>query len=178
VSDSGVNISRRSALRRGLLLIGGAVGFGSLAGQAEARPESGATAGGVRELRLRGRGWHVSGSGRQGGQALKGGERTQTHGELLDRAGRAVGTFAATSFHLSSPFSHGDAADQSLELHTFALPGGTILGMGSALGGEDLFAVVGGTGEFVGARGSYVARQDVRERGGDGTAEITIQLSA
>ena len=169
--------SRRSALLRGLLLIGGAVGVGAATGRADARPAP-ETVAGMRTLEFRGRGWHVSGAGRQSGQALRGGERTQTYGELLDGAGTAVGSFSAASFHLSNPFSHGDLADQSLELHSFSLPGGTILGMGSALGGQDAFAVIGGTGDYTGARGSYVARQDVRERGGDGTADITIYLSA
>jgi hypothetical protein len=49
--------------------------------------------------------------------------------------------------------------------------------MGSAAGGQDAFAIVGGTGEFAGARGSYVARQSLRERGGDGTAEIHMFLN-
>jgi hypothetical protein len=178
MSDNG-RTSRRSALKRGLLLIGAAVGGGSLAGHAEASPRVGQakTPDGVRELAFRGRGWHVSAAGRAAGLPLQGGERTQTFGELTDLRGRPAGSFTAASFHLSSPFTHGVGADSSLELHVFSLAGGTILGMGSAAGGDDAFAVVGGTGEFAGARGSYVARQGLRERGGDGTAEIRFFLS-
>jgi len=50
--------------------------------------------------------------------------------------------------------------------------------MGSVLPGESLFAIVGGTGRYAGARGSYVASQHLRELGGDGTAHFVLNLSA
>ena len=46
-----------------------------------------------------------------------------------------------------------------LQLHTFEMSDGTLLGMGSAAaGGTGTFAVVGGTGAYRGASGSYTAR--------------------
>ena len=46
-----------------------------------------------------------------------------------------------------------------LQLHTFEMGDGTLLGMGSAVsGGAGTFAVVGGTGAYRGASGSYTAR--------------------
>jgi hypothetical protein len=46
-----------------------------------------------------------------------------------------------------------------LQLHTFEMSEGTLLGMGAAVSaGEGTFAVVGGTGAYRGASGSYTAR--------------------
>jgi hypothetical protein len=46
-----------------------------------------------------------------------------------------------------------------LQLHTFEMGEGTLLGMGSAAsGGAGTFAVIGGTGAYRGASGSYTAR--------------------
>jgi hypothetical protein len=67
----------------------------------------------------------------------------------------------------------------TLEQHTFILDGGTIVGSGAgtqSLEVGDTFAVVGGTGHYAGARGTYVARQRPLQFGGDGTAEFTITL--
>ena len=41
---------------------------------------------------------------------------------------------------------------------------------------ENVFAIVGGTGKYLGVTGSYVARQNPLETGGDGTAEFTLTL--
>ena len=62
-------------------------------------------------------------------------------------------------------------------LHTFELTGGTILGMGSGPLREATYAVIGGTGRFQGAAGSYVARQHPRDLGGDGTAEFVLDFT-
>jgi hypothetical protein len=75
---------------------------------------------------------------------------------------------------LDSPF----AAASSLEIHTFDLDGGTIHGLGSAVRGTDgQFVVLGGTGRYVGATGTYLARQLPRELGGNGTAEFHLTLA-
>jgi hypothetical protein len=66
--------------------------------------------------------------------------------------------------------------DGSLELHTFRLEGGTLLGIGSMIAGESIFAIAGGTGRYAGSSGTYVAEQRIRELGGDGTAEFIIDL--
>ena len=64
-----------------------------------------------------------------------------------------------------------------MELHTFRLRDGTILGMGSTIDGESVFTITGGTGRYAGSRGTYVAQQRLREQGGDGTAEFIIELT-
>ena len=46
--------------------------------------------------------------------------------------------------------------------------------MGASQAGEGTYAVIGGTGRFAGARGTYVARQGHREVGGDGEADFAF----
>ena len=75
----------------------------------------------------------------------------------------------------STPGGHA-RADASVEVHTFVLPHGTIVGMGTAVLGDAVFAVVGGTGRYAGVKGSYVANQRLREQGGNGTAEFILTL--
>ena len=53
-------------------------------------------------------------------------------------------------------------------------------GSGTTLPGvaDNEFAIVGGTGRYAGARGTYLARRDPLEFGGDGTASFEIDLTA
>jgi hypothetical protein len=101
-------------------------------------------------------------------------------GELLGgRSGRKrVGDFYASYLSVESPARAGDRIT-SLQQHTFSLPEGTIVGSGVATydaESEDTFAIVGGTGRYLGATGSYTARQRYRELGGNGTAEFRMTL--
>lgn len=99
------------------------------------------------------------------------------HGDLLDAKGRLVGSFLGS--RLAAPLRPGALdAGASVEMHTFTLEHGTILGMGSALPGAGVFAVVGGSGRYAGLRGSYTARQGIPELGGDGTATFDLTLKA
>lgn len=177
--------TRREALKRGLLLIGAAVGVGTagkaVVSGARSEPSAGGAKGATtREITLHGRQWHLSSSGLKPGQLPDRGHRLLGQGELVDGpGGEKVGEFFATSFGLESPSRAGPDGVASLELHTFNLPGGSIIGTGTAraaLDADDVFAIVGGTGEYVGARGSYVARQQPQELGGDGTARFTLTL--
>ena len=95
---------------------------------------------------------------------------------MLDRpGGKVVGHFTAAHLTHDSPFA---AAASSLEIHTFALEAGSIHGLGMvARGTEGHFLILGGTGRYAGARGSYVAHQHVRELGGDGTSEFHLTLA-
>jgi hypothetical protein len=168
--------TRRGLLQRGLVLLGGALGIGAASGVG--------TAGAVpappsRELTLYGRGFHQHSPARRPGEVPRKGDRATTYGELLDRAGGAkIGEFTAAFLALGSPFGASSFAAASLEVHSFYLKDGTILGLGSAATAwEGAFAVVGGTGSYAGARGSYLARQRPRELGGDGTAEFHLTLT-
>jgi hypothetical protein len=96
---------------------------------------------------------------------------------LLDAAGRTkVGEFYASCACAAAPFGPGPLAAANLEYHTLTLEGGTIVGIGTAVGAENVYAIVGGTGRYAGASGTYEARQSPLELGGDGTAVFTLGI--
>ena len=82
------------------------------------------------------------------------GERHSAYGELLDRpSGKVVGHFTRGAPHARLAVRGGAS---SLEIHTFALNDGTIHGSASAARGADgHFVILGGTGRYAGAPGSY-----------------------
>jgi len=186
--------ARRRLLGGGAALVTATLGLGFLGkriGQAE--PQSGGAAdstvtvtapsGAPIELRLYGRNWHIQGEGPRARWARP--ERGQSQvvfGELLDGAGDSagvakVGEFYATCTCVDAPFGAGPLAAAFVEHHTLNLSEGTLTGMGTSQGEESTFAIVGGTGRYVGARGSYVARQLPVELGGDGTAELVLSIT-
>lgn len=169
---------RRSILKSGALMLAGAMGLSSVGketlGQAATAEGAGSTI-----LMLYGRQWQMYAADRRAGVAPVKGDRVAMYGELLDAVGgRKVGEFYATCFCVDSPFGASPFSAANVEMHTLNLEGGTIIGMGSASAGENQYAIVGGTGRFLGARGSYVAQQHPWELGGDGSAEFVITLMA
>ncbi len=176
--------TRREALKRGLLLMGAAAGVGTAGKALAGGPNSGAPVQANRsrteQLTLHGQQWHATSTELRPGQLPDRGHRLLARGELVaDRDGEKVGEFYATSFGIDSPGRAGPDGAATLELHTFNLADGSIIGTGTAraaLDADDVFAIVGGTGRYVGARGSYIARQQHQEFGGDGTAEFTLTL--
>ena len=169
--------SRRSLIRRGLIGAAAAIGLGAGAGVTASRTSSAVAEAPETRLRLEGRGWTLQTPGRRLGDRIEPGDRGTVHGELLDTRGRVVGSFLGS--RLAAPLRPGDLdANASVELHTFTLEDGTILGLGSVLPGAGVFAVVGGSGRYAGLRGSYTARQGIPELGGDGTATFDLNLKA
>jgi hypothetical protein len=164
--------SRRSMLKRSLVLAAGAMGLGA----ARAGEAAGAMPKAKHELRLYGRNFHLTSPSHRAGQVPAAGDQHSAYGQLLDRPkGRVVGHFTAAHLTHSSPFAAGAS---SLEIHTFTLQDGTIHGLGSvARGSEGHFVILGGTGRYAGAQGSYVASQRAREFGGNGTAEFHLTLA-
>ena len=169
--------SRRGLLGRGLVVLAGVVGIGAGAGATKlaTRDEVDTEAG---RIRLHGRNWILQTPDRRPGERLVAGERGTVYGELVDAKGMPVGQFYGSRMAAQSSPGGAVDADSSLELHTFRLEGGTLLGIGSMIAGESVFAIAGGTGRYAGSRGSYVAEQRLLELGGDGTAEFTIDLRA
>jgi hypothetical protein len=87
------------------------------------------------------------------------GERRTVVAELLEEPdGTTVGELYGAGFTVHGPAAATAAGVERLELHTFRLPEGTIVGSGMLGHGDGVFAVLGGTGRFAGARGSYTAR--------------------
>jgi hypothetical protein len=164
--------SRRGLLGRGALLAAGALGIAAAGAQGTAWARTTKRGG---QLRLYGRNFHLHSPSHQAGTVPEKGDRHSTYGELLDRPnGTVVGHFTAAHLTQDSPFA---AVASSLEIHTFTLKGGTIHGLGAVeRGAEGHFVIVGGTGQYAGARGNYVARQGSRELGGNGTAEFRLSL--
>lgn len=167
--------SRRGLLGRGLVLLAGVVGIGAGAGATKLVTQDDEQEA-VGQLRLHGRNWVLQTPDRRPGERLVAGERGTVYGELVDAKGTQVGQFYGSRMAANSNPGGPVGADSSLELHTFKLEGGTLLGIGSMIAGESIFAIAGGTGRFAGSRGTYVAEQRLLELGGDGTAEFTIDL--
>jgi hypothetical protein len=164
--------TRRGLLGRGAALLVGALGVGAATGDGAAaatRP--------IGVLTLYGRGFHIHSPGRRAGAMPAQHDAGATYGELLaGRGGEKVGEFRAGFLALGTPFGPGKNAPGTLEQHVFDLKEGSIIGLGSATAGKGAFAIVGGTGRYQGARGSYVAHIRPRELGGNGSAEFTLDL--
>jgi hypothetical protein len=114
-----------------------------------------------------GREWRLSSPNRVPGEQPPPGDRPTPQGRLVDGRERTIGSFASAALA---------GMGGALELHTFDLDDGQIFGVGAGISGQATFAVIGGTGRYSGAGGSYVARQSLRELGGEGTAEFTLTL--
>src|SRR6266542_6240599 len=160
--------TRRNAIKRGLLAIGGLVGLGAAAGKALPSP-GGALPG--RSFVLHARNLDpLSGGLRTDGPPARG-QSLAAHAELLDGPnGRRVGDLHVATIALRGPGSSSDA--DRFEWHTFRLAEGTIVGSGTGGADGGVFAVVGGTGRYEGARGTYA----VRRLDPDGSVEFAIDL--
>jgi hypothetical protein len=160
------------------VLAAGAIGLGAAARDARAAmpvPVGDA----VQTLRLHGSHWRIDTPGRRPGEALRLGDHAAISGELLDRpGGTPLGRFYGSRLAVQAAPGGSARADAGVEVHTFVFPTGTIVGMGTSLLGEATFAIVGGTGIYAGAHGSYAAKQRLREHGGNGTADFTLTISA
>jgi len=163
--------SRRNVVARAGLAIAGLVGVGA-ASSAAAMPL--APSAGTSTIVLRGRNLRTT-NARSGG-VLSEGDRIGVRGDLVDdEKGELVGDFIAAGFAMGGS-SH-PAQGERLELHTFNLRDGTIIGSGTAGPLEGVFAILGGTGRYANARGTYIARQSHQDLGGDGSADFVFKLT-
>ncbi len=171
-ADEALGHSRRDLLRRGLALIGAAIGVRAI--------------GEVDGLDL-GSAWTILGenfylSRPAGSGALpQRGDRATGSGTLVNGAGEPIGSFYATRIAVEVPGVVGVAAPSAFEWQSLNLPGGSIFGTGVASHNVDLpdqFSIVGGTGRYTGASGSYAALLRPRELGGDGTAEFMMSVTS
>jgi hypothetical protein len=159
-------VSRRGMVK-GLAVAAGVVGVGA-AGRATADVGRGTLELGETQVRLEGRHWRTMMVGSAAAAMPDAGSVPSTMGELL-RDGKLLGKFSSASV----PGSMG-----RFVLHSFDLEDGMLLGMGSGPLAEGVFAVIGGTGTYTGATGSYTARQRPLQAGGDGTADFVLDLTA
>lgn len=111
--------------------------------------------------------------------AAAAGERSVVGGTIRTSRGD-TGTFHAdvVRLHDRGQRPHGGVAS-TLEQHVFTLPGGTIVGTGTAdLAGRGTFAIVGGSGAYAGCHGSYTSEQRRTDLGGDGTARFEFSIDS
>lgn len=173
--------NRREALRKGFALLGAAVGIGAaekaLAATAEESPEVKQG----KQMVLHVRRLRISSQDLRRGELPPAGVRMLARADIVTDSSNdlKVGEFFASYYRLNAPGKVADHEPGSLEQHTFVLPEGNIFASGVATSGRDTeghFAITGGTGRYLGARGSYVARQSHVDFGGNGTATFTLTL--
>ena len=174
MSENNRLTTRGGALKRLLLLAGGAaggiVGGRALAshGEPAALPAPATPAPEPVDVVLYGRHWRLGSHTTEHGKAPRPDEPRTPKGLIVDGAGNDLGTFKAASV-----LGYGGA----LQLQTFDLVDGTIVGIGAGGVHESPFAIIGGTGRYLGASGTYVGKQSPRELGGDGTAEFKLTFT-
>ena len=173
-----VDTSRRGVLRWGALALGALAGAAGLGAAVERSGTlAAAVPGKASKLRLSGRGWSLQVQGLRKGVPPSPGDRASVFGELLS-GGRKVGEFYSTAVFVAAPLGIGPHAAGYVETHHFNLEEGALLGAGtSRASGQADYAVLGGTGRFAGATGTYSAVQSPLEVGGDGSAEFNFELT-
>jgi hypothetical protein len=166
--------TRGGALKRLLLLGGGAAGAiaggRALVGHSEpaALPAPATHVPASVDVVLYGRNWRLGSHTAEHGSAPKPDEPRTPKGRIVDAEGKHLGTFKAANV-----LGYGGA----LQLQTFDLEDGTIVGIGAGGVHESPFAIIGGTGRYIGASGTYVGKQSPPELGGDGTAEFKLTFT-
>ena len=164
--------TRRSLLQKSLLCLAGAFGPRLATGEVQPAKTQSAPAG-AQTLTFYTSALRSRAPGQAPGKLPSWNGRANRHGDLLDRpAGKKVGEFGATCFG-----PEGGAGGFNLELQTVKLGEGTLFGIGSGASSDDqkVHAIVGGTGRFAGAKGSFVVRRNPGN-GSDKAVEFVITL--
>lgn len=181
-SDGATGTSRRTLISRGLMLFAGAVGAGVAgagaltpravrAPAASAQPASApaalaqAPSAGPVSLPLFVRNVRFTQPAIKSGTVADGAETRSPYGALVDDEDSPLGTFSGGVL----PGSGGQIAVQR-----FTFADGMLIGMGSGGLQDQEYAVVGGTGRYAGASGSYTTRIQPGDVGRDVEFLITI----
>ena len=88
-------------------------------------------------------------------------------GTLVDGDGGRLGVLESSLLPSTGGITH---------LHRIDLGDGGLIGVGPGTLDDATFVIVGGTGRYLGAAGTYHAVQRPREHGGDGTATFTFDI--
>lgn len=157
---------RRTLLQRGLALLAG--GAAVATGVRTVRAEEPAPLKldptprrDVQTLTLYARRRPVAGVPAGGHAAHTADARTLASGELLDApGGNAVGTFHTNCFCMGTPLGPHNRSASNLEFQVLELTDGTLFGIcgGATPSTAKAHAIVGGTGRYAGASGSYIER--------------------
>lgn len=167
------NSSRRELLSRAGRLAG-AAGVAGVAGMAvSSAPVSAASSGTFGRaaakfpMVVRGADWRLIRPGVAPGTLPGFGSAALPLGRLISDDGTHVGTFESSLLPTSG---------KGTILHQLIFVDGTVTAVGPTTLSDATFAVVGGTGRFAGASGSYRLRQQPAPSGG--TAEFTFDITA
>jgi len=176
-----VATNRRDAVKRALALLGVAAGIGAASKAAAFAQDDPPEIKQGQQVVLHARRLRISSQDFRRGEIPQSGIRMLAKAEIVVDASnsRKVGDFFASYYRINTAGKVAHDEPGSLEHHTFILPEGNIFGSGVATSGRDSdgqFAIIGGTGRYVGARGSYTARQSHVDFGGDGTATFSLTL--
>jgi hypothetical protein len=155
------SITRHSAVKRLVLAAAGVVGVG--AGAVATGQATGRSSRETRTITLYAQDIRTQRAGPAAEGRLGRRQSRAMSGELLDDRRSPIGRITGTPL-----------ADGGTHLHTFSLGDGSIFGL--ALPGAAAHAVIGGTGRYAGATGTYTARPADRMPG-DST-ELTLTLTA
>ena len=116
--------------------------------------------------------------------AVRGGHtadaRTLASGELFAAPdGEAIGAFHTNCFCAATPFGPHTRTASNLEFQVLELGDGTLFSIcgGATPSGTKAHAVVGGTGRYAGARGSYVERPATDASTRRDVVELVITLA-
>jgi hypothetical protein len=176
--------TRRGALKSGVAFLAGAVGLEVVGRTRDAAAEPlplplPAASRTATTVTLHARHLRAVPVGGRPGMPVENGARLTLLADLVDARGAVVGSLTGLSHCTAAPLSSDDSPVGAVEMHTLSLRDGTILAMGTAPAvawGTGAFAVVGGTGRYAGATGSYVAEQQTDAAGGHGCARFTLTL--
>jgi hypothetical protein len=157
--------SRRALLARAGLAAGiagaGAVGLKAVTepSAASSRPELPRV--------VHGRDWRMVYAGVAPGTAPPRGTPGLPKGTLVDGDGLRLGALESSLLPSTGGITH---------LHRLDLGDGGLIAVGPGNLDDAQFVIVGGTGRYLGASGTYHAVQRPRGRGGDGTATFTFDI--
>ena len=155
MNEVGTPTPRRTLLQRGIALVGGALGVGAIGGEVHARTEIGAR---VQTLQLLGRRRTPA---RLAGATHGAQQHAVSSGDLLDAKGdQTIGSFHTNGFCLETRLGTPMPSDSNIAFQTFVLAEGSLFGLGGGPSpdGDRTCAVLGGTGRYAGAQGTYVER--------------------
>lgn len=173
--------NRREALKQGFALLGAAVGIGAAKKVLSVTPEAPSETNSGKQFVVHARGLRIRSQDIRRGELPPAGIRMLAKADIVSdpSSSQKAGEFFASYFRINAPGKVADHDPGTIEQHTFVLPEGNIFGSGVATSGlesEGQFAITGGTGRYLGVRGSYVARQSYLDFGGNGIATFTVTL--
>ena len=164
---------RRTLLQRGLALVGGALGVGAMGGEVHGRSAA-----------VSSPTFQLVGRRRPAARPAKRGHSASHHvvlsGDLLDASGeKTIGSFHTNGFCLEAAFGPSLPAQSNIAFETFALAEGTLFGLGPgpSAGGDRTCAVIGGTGRYAGAHGTYTERASSVPSARKGSVEFLFTLN-